>query len=38
MTSLLVNPSGEVSNFLQEDYEGVLIFMKSEKQKKQLRI
>ncbi len=34
--SLKVVPSGEVSNFLLEDYDALLMFMKSELQKKKL--
>ncbi len=33
-----VHPSGKVSNFLLEDYEGVLKFMNAENQKKKLTL
>jgi len=35
-TSALVLPSGEMSNFLIEDYEAVMKFMNAEKQTKDL--
>ena len=38
ITSLFVNPSGEVSNFLVEDYDAVLSFMNAETQKKKLKL
>ncbi len=33
-----VNPSGEVSNFLVEDFDAVLKFMSAETQKKRLKL
>lgn len=33
-----VNPSGEVSNFLVEDYDAVLSFMNAETQRKKLKL
>lgn len=33
LSELLVNPTGEMSNFLAEDYEAVLKFLNAEKQK-----
>ena len=38
MPNSFVNPSGEVSNFLQEDFEGVLNFMNTKQQNWKLRI
>jgi len=33
---IFVTPSGEMSNFLPEDYDAVLSFMNAEKHKKKL--
>lgn len=35
---MLVNPSGEVSNFWMEDFDGVLKFMNAQTQKKKFRL